>query len=158
MVISLVDVADRPLADPLNSVTQVRMDFNTGASLISGGRRNDVEKGGTGAGSAKDSELEEPDACGVSGDSEADPYRLDQGEAVRIAMADHAEKTVRIEISSGQLTNLAGGHKERTADIASLPLHPVGLSRVENIVAIADLHARIRVVFQQVRSRRLQIP
>jgi hypothetical protein len=113
MVISLLDVADRLLADPLNSVTQVRTEFNTGASLISGGRRNDVEERRTGAGSAKDSELEEPDACGVSGDFKAGPYRLDQGKAVRIAMADHAEKTMRFEITSGQLTNLGSGHKER---------------------------------------------
>src|ERR1700730_18309548 len=112
----------------------------------------------TGAGSAKDSELEEPDACGVGGDLEAGPCRLDQGETVRIALADRAEKTMRFEIGSGQLTDLAGGHKERAADIASLPLHPVGLGRVENVVAIADLHARIRVAFQQVRARRLQIP
>ena len=77
---------------------------------------------------------------------------------MRIALADHAEKTMRFEIGSGQLTDLAGGHKERAADIASLPLHPVGLGRVENVVAIADLHARIRVAFQQVRARRLQIP
>ena len=77
---------------------------------------------------------------------------------MRIALADHAEKTMRFEIGSGQLTDLAGGYKERAADIASLPLHPVGLGRVENVVAIADLHARIRVAFQQVRARRLQIP
>src|SRR3984893_10312796 len=53
---------------------------------------------------------------------------------------------------------LAGGHKERAADIAGLPLHPVGLGRFENVVAIADLHACVRVAFQQVRTRRLQIP
>src|ERR1700731_1310694 len=63
-----------------------------------------------------------------------------------------------LTIGSGQLTDLAGGHKKCAADIASLPLHPVGLGRVENVVAIADLHARIRVAFQQVRARRLQIP
>src|SRR3984893_1180806 len=113
---------------------------------------------GCAAGSAKDSELEEPDGCGVGGDLEAGPCRLDQGEAVRIALAGHAEKTMRFEIGSGQFTDLAGGHKERAADIASLPLHPVGLGRVENVVAIADLHACVRVAFQQVRARRLEIP
>src|ERR1700730_4965132 len=160
LVISLLHVAGRPRvsADRLNSVARARTECNTGGFPISGGRRNDVEERRTGAGSAKDSELEEPDACGVGGDLEAGPCRLDQGEAVRIALAGHAEKTMRFEIGAGQLTNLAGGHKERAADIASLPLHPVGLGRVENDVAIADLHARIRVAFQQVRAWRLQIP
>src|SRR3984893_18243498 len=145
-------------ADRLNSVTRARTECNTGGSPNSGGRRNDVEERRAGAGSAKDSELEEPDACGVGGDLEAGPCRLDQGEAGQIALADHAEKTMRFEIGSGQLTDLAGRPKERAADIPSLPLHPVGLGRVENVVAIADLHARIRVAFQQVRARRLQIP
>src|ERR1700736_2865335 len=142
-----------PMAVPRASIRK-RLNDSKNASVTS------CTSFGTGcaAGSAKDSELEEPDACGVGGDLEAGPSRLDQGEAVRIALAGHAEKTMRFEIGSGQLTDLAGGHKERAADIASLPLHPVGLGRVENVVAIADLHARIRVAFQQVRARRLQIP
>src|ERR1700682_1509034 len=60
-------------ADRLNRVARARTECNTGGSPISGGRRNDVEERRTGAGSAKDSELEEPDACGVGRDLEAGP-------------------------------------------------------------------------------------
>lgn len=75
-----------------------------------------------------------------------------------VAGAHGTENIVLLLVGNHDPTNVSDGHQNCAAHVTGLPFHPVVLTGVEDIVALADLLVCIRVRPKEVLLRRFGFP